>query len=79
MRHLLPLILLLPLGTAEAQDAGPPMDEPQACDPACVVRYCESRCIGPHRDRLTGLTDCKRACVRVVIENACWPCKEDDK
>lgn len=56
--------------------SGPPPHKPLTCDPACVVRYCESRCVGPHRDRLQGKADCKRACFKYVTENGCWPCRE---
>ena len=47
------------------------------CDRSCVVDYCEARCSGPHRDRLQGLSDCKRACEAYVLnEGKCFPCKE---
>jgi hypothetical protein len=64
-------ILLIALRAAQADDHAP-----LTCDPVCVVRYCESRCSGPHRDRLQGGADCKRECVRVVTERGCWPCKK---
>ena len=56
--------------------SGPPSHKPLSCDPVCVVRYCEDRCVGPHRDRLQGLSDCKRSCVEYVTNNGCWPCKK---
>lgn len=71
--------VLLGTAVARAQDAGPPMHPPHQCDPACVVRYCTDRCIGPHRERLMGLVECRRACERAVAENGCWPCKEGEK
>ena len=67
-------ILLAALRAARADDHAP-----LTCDPVCVVRYCESRCGGPHRDRLQGEADCKRECVRVVTEGGCWPCKDEKR
>lgn len=53
----------------------PPKPKAPACDHACVLDYCEARCTGPHRNRLTGRVDCRRACVEYVTANGCWPCK----
>ena len=61
---------------AGPRDAGPPMDDHPACDMVCAVRYCTDRCVGPHRDRLTGLVECRRECLRVVEGDGCWPCRE---
>ena len=69
-------VLYIAAAVARAQDAGPPMHPPHTCDQVCVVRYCADRCVGPHRDRLMGLVECRRACERTVAEHDCWPCKE---
>lgn len=65
-------VVLIAVRASQADDHAP-----LTCDPVCVLRYCESRCSGPHRNRLEGEADCKRECVRVVTENGCWPCKDE--
>lgn len=41
------------------------------CDPVCVVRYCEVRCL-----RLSPAegAECREECERYVTASGCWPC-----